>query len=170
MSKDLVEHDLTREVRAAQDLLTIISDAVGDDDQAAADMIEGETSLFEALDRAISEIKNCEIMSVGCADAIDTLTARKRRADNRKGVIRAAIEQAMATVDLKTVQRPTATLTISHRAGKAIITEESEIPARFFKPQAPKLDLKALTDALKAESVPGAHLGNGTISLTIREK
>lgn len=171
MPAKLVETDLHNEAHVARDLLNIIAESIGDDEQAAADMIEGETSLFEALDRAITEVRNCDIIVTGCDDAINTLQSRKTRAANRKGVIRAAIEQAMVTADQKSIALPTATLTISHRAGKAIVSETSEVPARFFKQPPPKLDQSALTKALRdGETVPGAHLSNGTVSLTIREK
>ena len=171
MNARLVETDLHNEANIARDLLDIISESIEGDEQASADMIEGETSLFEALERAIAEVRDCDIIVTGCEDAINTLEARKRRATNRKGTIRAAIEQAMVTADQKSIALPTATLTISHRGGKAIVSETSEVPAKFFKQPAPKLDQAALTKALRdGETVPGAHLSNGTVSLTIREK
>lgn len=171
MSARLVETDLSNEALIARDLMAIIAESIEGDEQAAVDMIEGETDLLEALERAVSEIRDCTIIATGCEDAINTLTARKRRAENRKGVIRAAIEQAMVTADQKSIQLPTATLTVSNRKGKPIISEMSEIPSKFFKQPPPVLDRTALADALRNnESVPGASLGNGTVSLTIREK
>ena len=48
---------------------------------------------------------------------------------------------------------------------------EALIPAKFWKPQDPKLDRAAVAEALKAgETVPGASLSNGGLSLSIRVK
>jgi len=52
---------------------------------------------------------------------------------------------------------------------KLIVTDESQIPTRFFKPQPPKLDRKELLDALKiGETVPGADMSNGGTTIQIR--
>ena len=54
---------------------------------------------------------------------------------------------------------------------KAHILEEADIPADFWKPQPPKLDLKTLTAALKeGVRVPGATLTNGSHTVTIRKR
>jgi len=54
---------------------------------------------------------------------------------------------------------------------KTIIADEALIPARFWKPSDPKLDRAAVSAALKAgEIVPGATLGNGGFTLSVRVK
>ncbi len=64
------------------------------------------------------------------------------------------------------------TLSVSKRAGDLVITDEALLPSRFFKPQPPVLDKKALKDAVigDGEVIDGASIGNGSISLTIRRK
>lgn len=162
------EHWLQAEAEAARDLLAHIADLVDDDDQMAADAVEGETSLHEALKRAIAEIDDCKVISDGCASVIETMQARKRRADHRREKVRAAIEQALVTCGQEKVALPTATLTIARRPGKAIITDEALIPAEFWEPQRPKLDKASLNKAVLDRDVPGATRSNGSISLTIR--
>ena len=79
----------------------------------------------------------------------------------------------MVSIDLPTLQLATATLSIAKRKPQVVIDNEAEIPARFFTPQpapAPKLDKKALAAALAETPMPGAHLDNGSVSLTIRRK
>ncbi len=142
-----------------------------DDPDLLLDMVEGETSLFDIFDRMLmgnvfdaSSIEACEI-------AIDTIKARMERFKKRIESRRAMIEQAMMIAELPKVERPLATLTIQARAAQVIITDEAEIPARFWKASDPKLDKKALSDALKAgEDVAGATLSNKAPSLTIRSK
>jgi Siphovirus Gp157 len=52
-----------------------------------------------------------------------------------------------------------------------LILDEAILPAKFWKAQDPKLDKKAVLDALKAkEDVPGASLSNGGETISIRVK
>ena len=55
-------------------------------------------------------------------------------------------------------------------AGAGIVIEDEEgIPASYWKPQPPKLDRRGLLAALTAgQAVPGAHLGNGGVTLVVR--
>ena len=54
---------------------------------------------------------------------------------------------------------------------KAEIVDESMIPSKFWKPSDPKLDRKAVLEALKAkEDVPSATLSNGSETLMVRTK
>lgn len=171
MSKPILpERKIEREAEAARDLMQVIAESVTDDPDLAADMIEGETQLIEALESAVHAIRECDVIKDGCAAEIERLTARKRRAEGREKTLRAAIERAMVMVNLDTIALPTKTLTIAHRKGVAVITDEAAIPAEFWTPQPPKLDKKALNDAVANRDVPGAHQGNGTVSLTIRSK
>jgi hypothetical protein len=73
---------------------------------------------------------------------------------------------------VSTIKSPTLTLSVSTRSGDLVITDESLIPSRFFKPQPPLLDKKALKEAVvtDGEVIDGTTTGNGSISLTIRRK
>jgi hypothetical protein len=52
---------------------------------------------------------------------------------------------------------------------KLELIEEADIPAEFWKAGDPKLDRKALAEALKeGRSVPGVALSNQAPSLTVR--
>lgn len=159
---------LRKEAEAARNLIANISDAIGGDDDLHHDMIEGETGLLEACDDAIRRIRDFEVIVAGCDAEIERLQSRKARSKRGVETLRAAIEQAMLMADLKTMNLPTKTLTITERAGKAIIHDEAEIPSEFFDPQPPKLNKVRLSKAVKERTVPGASLSNGSISLTIR--
>lgn len=164
----LADRRVEREAEAARDLLRNI--APEGDEVLAHDMIEGETNLLEAIEQAIGDLRECDVISAGCKSEIDRLESRKGRAERRAETIRAAIEQALITVGLDTVKTPTKTLSITRRPGKPVIVDEAAIPAEFWTPQPPKLDRKALGKALAEQDVPGAHLSNGSVSLTIRSK
>jgi hypothetical protein len=76
---------------------------------------------------------------------------------------------AMSMAELAKLELPQATLSRKRTPPKAIVTSEVDLPARFYVEQNPKLDKKAVLDALKAgEKIPGAELSNGGESLQLR--
>ncbi|MHC2215567.1 siphovirus Gp157 family protein [Rhizobium leguminosarum] len=170
-----VEFNLARQAEAAKRLMSNLrSQGVDDDQKLVSDTIEGETSLIEAIEAAIAEIDECDIHVIGLKAKEAELAERRRRLEERADRIKATIEQAMITTEQESLRLPTATLTLAKRAPGLIVTNEADIPTRFWIEQerpAPKLDRKALTAALRAkEPVPGAGLDNGTISLSVRRK
>ncbi len=136
--------------------------------------IEGETNLVEAIDAALSEIDECEILIAGIDEKIKSFDARKKQQKDRCERIRALIEQALVATDQMSMKLPSATLSLTKRAPGLVVTNEADIPARFWIEQerpAPKLDKKALAAALKEhEEISGATLDNGSLSLTVRRK
>lgn len=160
-------HDELRSYERLRDLLA----AEESDPAAILDTLEGETNLHEALMVMAESALDDESMAEAIQLRIERLQQRKSRceitADRKRGIIIMAMERA----GLKTVKGAAATLTMRDVAPKAVIEDEAVMPARFFKPQDPKLDKSSLTDALKAgEAIPGARLSNGGVSLTIRVK
>lgn len=168
------EFALRRQTEAARDLILALRTAgEGDDEELVADTIDGETDLPEAIGRALDEIDEWTVLQDGLETKIERDTSRLHIIRKRVDRVRAAIERAMVSIDLPTLQLATATLSIAKRKPQVVIDNEAEIPARFFTPQpapAPKLDKKALAVALADGALPGAHLDNGSVSLTIRRK
>lgn len=169
------DFEVRRETEAAKDLLANLRAAgqLEDDAELVAGTIEGETGLTEAITTALAEIDECDVIETGAKAKAAEFQARAAAAAGRRDRIRAAIEQAMVAVDLSLLKLPVATLSIAKRAAQPVIDNEAEIPARFFRqpdPPAPKLDKKALAAALAEGPIAGAHLDNGSVSLTIRRK
>lgn len=168
--------------------------ALDGDDELLVDVIEGQTSLFEAFDMILVRITTDKALADGVDMAIAALETRKARFMARVEHDRALIEQAMSTADLKTVERPAGTLTLSERAPSLVVNDESEIPAMWWKAGKPALDKKGLTAALRARAaeieeaqaldgdekaaalaaisapIPGVSLSNAAPSLMIRVK
>lgn len=170
-----IEHTLLRERNAARDLLTNLRhEGAADDGELVADAIEGETNLIEAISAALDEIDECDVIEAGCKSKAAEFEARGSAAAKRRDRIRASIEQAMVMTEQPSLRLPAATLSITRRPAGLVITNEADIPARFFvQPPAPppKLDKKALLAALNDNQViPGAGLDNGSVSLTVRRK
>lgn len=142
----------------------------GEDDPALVlDMIEGETDLAEACLVVLEETMEDETLLAGLEATIKALQERKgrieRSVENRRGIILMAMEKA----GIETIKGALATLSSRPTPRKAVVSDEPSIPARFWKAGNPTLDRAALKAALDAgEVVPGAHLSNGGVSLSIR--
>lgn len=157
------------ETDVARSLLANINAVLADDEEATLHAIEGETNLIEAITSAVERIADLEAMSDATKSRLDDLKARRDRFDRQSENIRTALVAALGAVEMRKLELPIATLTIKAVPPKAVVHAEADLPSRFWKPQDPKLDLKAITDALKAkEEVPGASLSNGSETLLLR--
>lgn len=142
-----------------------------DDPALILDMIEGETDLAEACVAVLEEIHEDEVLLEGLKVKLAELTTRKGRMEKSIETRRNIILMAMERAQVPTIRSPLGTLSARPTPAQAVITDEAQIPARFWKPQDPKLDRAELSSALRSgEIVPGAALGNGGISLSIRTK
>ena len=157
------------ETQAAKTLLAQMADILGDDETAKQDAVEGETSLREAIAAAVKQIGEDEASVLGLTEYVGTLSDRRERLKERIANMRTAVCIAMEQAHEKTLETAFGTVTTKATPKTAIITEEADIPADYWKPQPPKLDRPAVTKALK-EGVPvaGAVLSNGGNSISIR--
>jgi hypothetical protein len=165
--------NLERETQAAtalRDALLRLPDIEPDRDaELIGDMVEGETNLREMIAKVMEHLAETEIMLVGIDNKLDTFGSRKRRYVERKEMLRAMIEQAMVIGEIKKLELPDATLSLAHRAGGVVIVDEMKIPADYWRKLDPEIDKAKVSSVLKEGlEVPGATLGNGTISLTVR--
>lgn len=171
MTADRTAAALSRESMAAVELLADLArddSDLGLDADFAHDVIEGETNLIEAIEAAIREIDECEIIAEGCRAKAAEVVRRRARAEARAERVRAMIERAMLLADLPTAKLPTATVTLKRLPPRPVVTDESAIPAEFWLPQPPKLDKAAVVAAAKDHPVPGTEFNNGGIALQIR--
>lgn len=158
-----------RELEVAEALKVDLAAMVQEDPDLLLDTIEGETGLMEVLDALLE----ADLVDAGHVDGLkgaqQRLSDRRRRAEARIEMRRALIERALLLLEVKSLRRPTATVSLSERAPSLIVDDESAVPARFFVPK-PALDRKALAEALAAGDgdIIGARLSNGAVSLTIR--
>lgn len=164
-----VLHALHIEGEAAKALVLNIKDVVGDDEEMIETAVEGETDLKEVISRAVDRIEEINGHRECLETRIKSLQERRDRFENQAERIKAAIHAAMGHAELRKLELATATLSIRAVPPKCEIVDESVVPSKFFKPQDPKLDKKAILDALKGkEFVPGARLTNGSETLSIR--
>lgn len=163
------ERQIAKQIAAAQALRDTLKAVIGEDADTLRDTIEGETSLHDAIASVMASIREDEIMTAGLAVMLKDLGQRKNRIEERIGRKRTAIEQAMQIGEIRTIELADATLSIKTTPRAVEVTDEAKIPAKFWKPQDPKLDRAAIKAALKdGESIDGATLDNGGITLQIR--
>lgn len=164
-----VAHALVVETSNARNLLADMRDLLGDDADLIATTIEGETELTEVASKALGRILELNGMMDGIANMMASLKDRGERLQQQRDNLRTLLGVAMETGCIKKLETPLATASLRAVPPKAEIIDEAAIPARFWKPQEPKLDRKAVLDALKAkEPVPGATLSNGGMTVSIK--
>ena len=77
----------------------------------------------------------------------------------------------MEETGLEKLTEPDFTVSLRISPPGVVITSEADIPEWFWIPQDPKLDKRAILDAIKAgTAVSGAQLSNSKISLAVRTK
>lgn len=164
-----VARELTQEAEAARSLLLNIRDVIGDDEDAAADAIEGETNFKEACAAAVERLAELDAHDAALQAHIEKMRARRARLEGQADCIRAALSAAMAQAGIKKLELPTATLSRRPVSPGLVVTDEAEIPAEFWKRGDPKLDRKGLLEAIKSgRIIQGATLSNGGETISIR--
>jgi hypothetical protein len=164
----MTTHEFRREIENAKMLREQIIAAGGDDPDFIRDGIEGETSVFEMIDALVANDGEDDALIEAATAYIDKLRGRLSRIKARKETRRALIGLALELAETKKRETPAGTVSLRKVAPTAILIEEAEIPSEFWEAQPPKLDKKALTDALKSgATVPGAKLSNGFVTVSI---
>lgn len=158
-----------REVEAAKVLRDQIADLASGDKDFIRDTMEGETNLREMIAALVADDASDAALVEAAEGVVKKIKSRIDRIDARRETRRALIGSALTIAELKKLETPVGTVTVKAVAPKVVIIEEADIPASYFKPQPPKLDKKALGDALNAGTeVPGASLSNGSTTIQIR--
>jgi hypothetical protein len=164
-----VDYLLHTATQAADVLKEQLREIAGDDVDAIRDTIEGEIDLRGLICLA-AEQNALDVAQVnGIAGLIDDLRARKDRIEKRIGMRRVAILAAMSSGEIKSLETPAGTISRKAVPPSVLILDEAAIPADYWKPSDPKLDKKAVADALKAgREVAGAIMSNGSETISIR--
>ena len=168
-------HKLRAEAQAAhilKDALLRQFPSLSDDNQAIADMIEGETNLDVVIEAALREIAEREAYAEACRKLAKDYSDRAKRLDDGSTSIRNAIMETLIELGIKSMKFATASISVGYGPGKVVITDEeaekAAVEAGFGK-MVPKVDRAAIGRELKAgSSFSFATLSNGGPSLSIR--
>lgn len=194
------EHDAGRELqvkmRAAEALIEQLRAVAGEDDDFLADLIEGQTDVFDILERIAQAEFDDQILLTGIKDAQAKLAERKRRTEARIETARSLVAATLYHLGLKKHRFGIGTYSVSPKPLTAIVTDEALIHSMFWKPQPPALDKKALNEAVVGRAkalevaaaiedqearqaalakaaedypeIPGTTISNGGLVVTVR--
>jgi hypothetical protein len=143
---------LAREIEAATMLRERFKEAFADDDEALADMAEGETNLFETMESVLLSMAEDESMLVAIDTRVKTLGERKARFERRIELKKALILSALQISGVKSRAFAEVTVTRKNLPDKALITQEADVPAAYFEPQPPRLN-RTLVNAYYRERI-----------------
>jgi hypothetical protein len=163
------EMDIRTKIRRLRELrYAVESEDFGDVSDGLTGVEDFRPLCLELAEEAIER----ETLAEAIESRIKDLQSRKQRFLQGAEMLRTIILQCMDTRGEKLISSPEMTLSMSTRGPDIVVTDEASVPSRFFAPQPPKLDKKALKDAVltDGEVIEGVTLGNGKISLTIRRK
>ena len=166
-------YSLERQTAGVKALADAMRPAIGEDDDALADLIEGETDALEAASRLLRWMGERQANSAALKAYEADLSARRKRLDDGIATARAALSRFMETVGLSKLDRPEATVSI-REAGPSVVYgidfDPEALPEelRRWKCEADRPAVKAALEA--GEEVPGATLNNGGTVLTVRTK
>ena len=99
------------------------------------------------------------------------MQARLARFEARAEKKRALVTKVMERVELQKLQEPDFTVSLRAVPPGLVMSDESLIPADYWKPQPPTLDRKRLLHILNTgQTVPGVSLGNGGTTISVRTR
>jgi hypothetical protein len=129
--------------------------------QTTSDFEELVTSECDALDR-LRKILRAARWVEGQAKALKDMEAemkeRRQRFDAKAETLRSIVKTALVSLDMKRLDSPDFTITISPGKPRVVITDEAEIPSQLCKVVRTP-DKESIRKALEAgEVIPGAEL------------
>ena len=141
------------------------------DETTLLDTLEGATDLHEAIGEVVRSALEDEAMLAGLKGRLEDLRERLERIRTRGEKKRQVALAVMEDTGVEKLMQPDFTVSLRVSPPGLTITSEEDIPEWFWVPQAPKLDKRAILDAIKAgTAVMGAELSNSKVSLTVRTK
>jgi hypothetical protein len=191
-----ISNDLHRSIEAAKSLRFDLARMLAGDEQALTDTFDGETTLDAEIRAAVLAIEEDEIFVTGIKVREAELKNRRLRLEKRIEATRGLIEQAMTVANWPKLEMDIGTVSVGKATPRIEIDDESEIPTQFWKREEPTLDKAGLTKVLRERQkaldnvleisvpeeraralaklneemppIPGCHIENGGVALTIR--
>jgi len=141
---------------------------LADDDQLRADMVEGELDLRSVLSRVVFMKREADAQAEAVKIMRDQMAERIKRHERRSEAMRRLAQTLLDKVGTRHFTLPEATLSVRSTPAPVIITDETLIPEYLMRVKR-EPNKAAIKDALKDNAVvPGAVLGNGGETLSIR--
>lgn len=143
---------------------------LADDETLRADMLEAESDLHRIIERAIREKLDADTLAAAVKERLSDLGERKRRSERKSEAMNALVHSLMEAADLPKLVLTDATISLTKPRTIVEITDVDALPQGFVRIEriAKKTELKAALEA--GEQVPGATLGLGNSSITVRTR
>jgi hypothetical protein len=141
------------------------------DERTLFDTLEGATNLKEAIGCVVRSALDDESLAGALKARLDAMRERLERIESTASKKRQLALAAMEEADIRTILEPDFTVSIKRASPSIVIINEGDIPEPFWLSQPPKLDRRAVLEAMKSGSaVPGAEMANSRIILSVRTK
>ena len=161
LTLELHHHEYLR-----QKLLEEFPDA---DEQTLKDTLEGLSDLNEKLAAVARSQHEDRILADALKTRISQMHDRLARFEHRINKKRDLIALVMDRAGIKKITEPDFTLSLRTTPPALVVLDERSIPETYWKPQPSKLDRRQIAQDLKDDKpVPGAILGNGGVSISMR--
>lgn len=150
-------------------LLTVHPD-IAEDVELLADSIEGETGLYEILEKALSARQEADMMVSAIKEREAALEARRKRYEAQSAAYKALMLSLMQYASQDKVTLVAATLSISKGRTSVEVENEDDLPQGTYstKRVPDKAAIKRMIEA--GETIPGASLKTSDDGLTIRTR
>lgn len=141
------------------------------DDETLTDTLEGLSSLPEAMAAVVRSYLDDLALISALGLRVVEMQNRSSRIEQRAERKRGLVTYVMKRTDLKKLAQPDFTVSLQTTPRQLVVEDEKQIPQPFWIAQPPKLDRRRLTAALIANaSIPGAILGEGGVTISVRTK
>ena len=135
------------------------------------DTLEGLTNLPEMLTALLRSHIDDNYSVKALKLRINDMRERLKRLEVRAEKKRQLVAEVMAEAEIPKLTEPDFTVSLLAGRQQLVVVEEHEIPKRYWKPQAPKLDrIGLLADLKVGASIPGTSLSNAAPSIAVRTK
>ena len=161
---------LTEQYRRLKTDLLVEYPELIEDGETLADTLEGETDLPDVIAGFIRNARRDEAMAEGLGELIKDEQDRKSRIGARADKRRRIALSLMNAIEMIKLEVPDFTASVRRVPPKVEITDEASVPDAFVKiTRTP--DKTAIKEALgRGDTIPGACLGNGSETLTVRTR
>lgn len=163
-----LEQAMSALMSARARLLAEDPDLAGDEAALAA-LLGAETDdAMEMVHRLLRAAVHAADMARAASERARTISERAARYDRRHEALRAAAFAAMDALEMRKIELPDLTATVRAGTARAVITDESVIPAEYTRTKIEPNKSAILADLKVGVVIPGAELSNGLPSLAIR--
>ena len=162
--------DLYHEIKSVKAMAEAIRREFPDiPDEELAQVIEGETSISNAIASLLRMAEDTQVFSNALNVRIGQMVDRMKRMDDRVARLRTLAQGAMEACGIKKLEREDFTASLQASRPKVIITDMTKLTEDYLVWSDPRPNKEKIGEALKAgERVEGAEFSNPGTHLTIR--